>query len=121
MFLTNKRRNKRRRKATNERGREQRQKSEKKNKDKKRGQGEEGSQFRQQYQERARSGRAYNESLKGDESSRYRVEIQWRKFEAHRSRYTGERMGFTLPDGSFTLLVIVVDSRQRQWKELLGV
>ena len=35
--------------------------------------------------------------------------------------HSGERMGFTLPDGSFTLLVIVADSRQRQWKELLGV
>lgn len=78
--------------------------------------------FRQQYQERARSGRAYNESLKGDESSRYRDEIHWRKFETHRSRYgSEERMGFALPDGSFTLLVIVADSRQRQWKELLVV
>lgn len=97
-------------------------KVEEEGKKKKRGQGERLNEFRQQYQERARSDRAYNESLKGDESSRYRDEIHWRKFEAHRSRYgSEERMGFTLPDGSFTLLVIVADSRQRQWKELLVV
>lgn len=100
------------------------EKSEKKNKDKKRGQGEErlllaifDSNIKNEH---VPAGHTTNRS-RG-----MKVLDTERRYSGGNSRRTGadtlgERMGFTLPDGSFTLLVIVADSRQRQWKELLGV
>lgn len=62
------------------------------------------------------------EPLKGDESSRYRGGDTLAEIRGAPEQIRARERGWDSrsPDGSFTLRVIVADSRQQQWKELLG-